>query len=380
MEEYFLEETSSASTSAFGLDDYETSSTNNNNNNHRDVHDADDDNNNQNTTTTTTTSFLDRTNQSSLGWKKVTQYVWKWIQCIVRFIFDLISADNTSLVSILLKIGITISSYTMVVPTILGELLYGLLFLIDHNWYPLAVTTSFIILLFSSMILTSYEWMWRWQDRTYGYGRWAFTPRGGVNGTDGNTNIGPRMDTTMVENNNIQHYNYRPIVVVMDDTEIDLEEDLSMMGWMKTFGKYAGYGIGIWFPYCVMNMYINIWLWDPHQNHNQQQHPILVQLLACLAITPILVGAAILLYYAHPSFYRWHNPPPPTVLTRILAVPPSSSSSPPTDGTDDLEEVEGGLLFASSSSSMLWSDGPSANDMMEEGDSSSTSGLQRLLS
>lgn len=351
MEEYSLE----SSLSGTGVDK------NNNNNNNNDRDDHDDDN---------IITFDHPNNRPSFCWK-VLKYVWNWIQCILYFVLDLLSADNNSLVSWIGKITITVSSYCVMVPNIIGQLLWGMMYLIDHGWYPLAVTTSTLILLFCSTILTLYEWMWRWQEKRSLYGVvvgccWPF--RSAMGSTFGGSN-----------NNTVRYH--RPFVInIMDDNEIDLEEDLSLYGWMKKFGRLAGYGLGLWFPYCLINIYFDFWIWDRYINVSssssttRHHHPIIERALACLAVTPVLVGAAVLLYYAHPPFYRWHHRPPPlpssaaTTTIRIVHTADEESLSR-MDGHGHNETT-------TTRTTLSWNDTSPNN--MDEGDSSS--GLQWLLS
>jgi hypothetical protein len=293
------------------------------------------------------TPFID-TSQSRI-WKFL-KYTWKWVKCILHFFFDLLSADNKSLVSRVSRVVLTASSFGVMLPNLAGQILWGMAYLIEHGWYPLAVTSSILLLMLSAAILTSYEWMWRWQENTYCCG---FSPRGGANGAIGG---GVSSSTSNRDEENV-HVQYRPIVVVMDDNEIDLEEDLSVRGWMKKIGRIAGFGV-LWFLYCLLNVRLNFWIWNQYIVANPHHHPLKLRLVACLAVTPILVGAAALLYFAHPPFYRWHRPPPPTV--QMIAGGASSSTSSRTE-----------VL----SSGTLW--GGASPDNMVEGDESA--GLERLL-
>lgn len=226
--------------------------------------------------------------------------MWRWVRCVFGVVFDLVSADNPSLLSLLARLMLTGASYGVAFTTVAGQLLWGMAYLMEHGWYPMAATTSVLLLAVAAATLTSYEWMWRWQQKMTssslcGYcgvggssgGGVGFSPRGGANGG-----------------------RYRPaaLLVVMDDDQIDLEEDLSARAWAVTFGRLFMFGAA-WLGYCLLNVRLDFWVWNLYLVAAPHHHPWKLQLVASLAAAPVLLGAAALLYFACPAFYRWHGPP-----------------------------------------------------------------------
>jgi hypothetical protein len=193
-------------------------------------------------------------------------------------ITSLTSADNGSLSSTVLRLLFTISSYILMFTHVSGSMLWSMAYLLDHRWYVLAVTSSVALLAVSSVLLTSYEWMWRWQE-------WLVVPR-------------------------------RPVVTVVDD-----DDDDSIQAWAKTLGRSLMILL-IWALYCVVNTKLDFWIWSQylvaHPDHNLE-----IRLVNWLQAGPVLFGAAYAMYYLYPPFYTWHARQP-----RSLASSDEPDSDP----------------------------------------------------
>jgi hypothetical protein len=179
----------------------------------------------------------------------------------------LLSADNPSMLSILCRVGITLTSYIIMYTRISGMILWTMVYLLDHHWYLLAFTSSVAVLVVSALLLTSYEFLWRWQQRLA-----LFTP-----------------NTT----------NNRVVTVEDDDND-----DESFPAWAKFFGYKLGI-LGLWFVYCVINIQLDLWIWSKYLVATPD-HNLELFFVNCLEAAPILIGAAYTLQYLHPPFYTYH--------------------------------------------------------------------------
>ncbi|KAG7348880.1 hypothetical protein IV203_011477 [Nitzschia inconspicua] len=210
---------------------------------------------------------------------------------IVDVLLELTSADNTSVLSKLLRLGMTVGSYFLLYTTATGHLMWGIAYLNDHGWYLLAASGSITLLLISTLVLTSYEWMWRWQERLcFPLVRRIFSCC--VNN-----------DQSILEYSAVGGRRRRMVVVHEDD---DMEEDLSLRAWLHRFGKMAAACV-VWLLYCLANIKIDFWITDQYILARPQYHRYELQLVNGFEAAPILVGAAVLLYWAYLPFYTWHG-------------------------------------------------------------------------
>lgn len=199
------------------------------------------------------------------------------------FLLDLTSANNASIVSKIVKLFLTTFTYAVVYTSATGQLLWAIAYLMDHAWYLLAVTCSIVLMLGCGIVLAFYEWMWRWQER-------VLLLMGG--NSNNNNNSG-----------NIGGYDRLRSVNILDDDE--MEDDLSLRAWIKRI-SHALISCLIWSLYCVLNVKVDFWITDQYVVARPVYYQIELRLVNCFEAAPILMGAALLLYYAYPSFYRWN--------------------------------------------------------------------------
>jgi hypothetical protein len=235
---------------------------------------------------------------------------------VVEFLLNWTSADNTSLVSKLLRCVSTLFSYAMLYTTLTGHLLWGIAYLMDHGWYLLAASGSVTLLLLSSLFLTSYEWMWRWQEH-------FFFPMISTCCRTFNATDAGSMDyvavatttTTTTNSDGLQQRRRRPVII---HDEEGMDDDLSVRGWLKRFTRIFGVCC-VWLLYCIVNIKVDFWITDQYTLARPEYHPYELKLLNCVEASPILFGAALLLCVAYPAFYRWHDAPP-MIQDGIIAI------------------------------------------------------------
>jgi len=190
-------------------------------------------------------------------------------------VLDTTSSNNKSLVSKIAKIVSTGFLYAMVFSRGTGMMLALISYLMDHGWYLLAATCSVVLLLLCCGFLVILEWMWAWQGRVISY--------------LGDSSSG---------------YNRLRSVTVLDDDE--MEDDLTLMGWIRHIVR-ALVSCLVWSLYCAINIKVDFWITVDYIPSRPNFFKIVLVLINFLAAVPILVGAALLLYVAYPSFYRWHS-------------------------------------------------------------------------
>jgi len=219
---------------------------------------------------------------------------------VIEFLLNITSFDNTSVASSIVKLFITVSSYAMIYTSVTGQLMWAIRYLIESHWYILAVTASILLFLGSWIILTCYEWMWRWQERIF-----LLTGAGSIGRYDAVIlihNSDDDDDDDEINSNNSGTYrrrHRRPLAILNDD---DMEDDLSLKAWMKQIG-YGLFCCLIWSLYCVIIVKIDFWLTDQYIVNRPDYYQIELQLVNCLEASPILLGAALFLHYAYSSFY-----------------------------------------------------------------------------
>jgi hypothetical protein len=223
---------------------------------------------------------------------------------VVEVLVDLISADNPSLLSKLLRCACTLVSYSFWYTSLTGQLLWGIAYLMDHGWYLLAASGSVTLLLLSSLFLTSYEWIWRWQER------W-FIPLARKCGRTCSMTFAGSMDytavatTTSTDTDGPQQRLRRPVII---HDEEDMDDDLSLRGWLKRFARIFGLCLG-WLLYCIVNIKVDFWITDQYMLARPEYHRYELQMVNSVEAAPIILGAAILLYVAYPPLYTWHDAP-----------------------------------------------------------------------
>jgi len=193
-------------------------------------------------------------------------------------VLDFTSANNKSIASKIIRIIVTALTYGMIYTSATGFLMLAIVYLMDHGWYLLAVACSIVLLLLCGILLAFCEWMWQWQGR--------FTSFLSV-GSDNFSNIG---------------YNRLRSVNILDDD--GMEDDLTLRKLIKQI-VHALVTSLIWSLYCVLSAKLAFWITDHYEMARPTFHPIELRLVSCFEAAPVLLGAALLLYYAYPSFYRW---------------------------------------------------------------------------
>jgi hypothetical protein len=196
-------------------------------------------------------------------------------------VLDLTSANNKSILSKIVRIVVTAFTYLTIYTNATGLLFLAMEYLMNHAWYLLAVTSAVIVLFLSGLLLAFYEWMWQWQGRVMSY----------LCGGNSSNNI----------SNSYTGYNILRSVTVLDDD--DMEDDLTLKGWIKQI-VLALVTCLIWSLSCVGIMKVDFWITDHYVKARPQAYEIEHYLLDAFETAPILLGAALLLYCAYPSFYR----------------------------------------------------------------------------
>lgn len=259
---------------------------------------------------------------------------WKYFQMFLRytqalfkisreFLLDLTSSNNKSIVSKVVKICITVISYAVVYTNVTGKLLLALSFLAENRWYILVGTVSSILLLGSAIVLASYEWMWRWQDQVI-----ELLEDGASDEYDAIIAI----HESSTDNNRTTRRRRRRIITILDDD--DMEEDLSLKTWIKkiTFGLCCCL---LWSLYCFMVGKIDFWITDQFIHHRPEFTAIELQLIHCIEALPVLLGTALFLYYACPTFYYYRYWERSTEGTATTSSSSTVSIIPSADEDDD---------------------------------------------
>lgn len=192
-------------------------------------------------------------------------------------LLDTTTSNNKSLVSKIVRIVSTVFLYETLYIRGTGMMLWAIAYLMDHGWYLLAATCSVVLLLLCCGLLVVLEWMWAWQGR-------AISFLG-----DGSSSSG---------------YNRLRSVTVLDDDE--MEDDLTLKGWIRHIFR-ALVSCLIWSLYCAGNVKMDFWIMDSYTEARPNHFKMELRLINSFLAAPILLGAAMLLYVAYPSFYRWHS-------------------------------------------------------------------------
>ena len=204
------------------------------------------------------------------------RYIRSFLTLLFSILLDLFSANNKSILSKTIRILATGFVYATVYTSTTGMLLWTIAYLMDHGWYLLAVTSSVVLLLLCCAILVLYEWMWLWQGRAI-----SFLCR----------------DSSSIGYNRLRSVN------VLDDDE--MEDDLTFVGLIRQTVRGLVCCL-VWSLYCVLNIKIDVWITDHYILARPEHFAIELRLVNCFEAALALLGAAVLLYFAYPSFYRWN--------------------------------------------------------------------------
>lgn len=216
-------------------------------------------------------------NNDPSRFRPVLKYSWSVLALARDFVLDLTHVSNTSLVAKVARIALTVLLYVGVYTPCTGHLVYAMSYLKDHGWYLLAVTTAVVLLLGSGLVLAVYEWCWGWQQRC------------------------------LSNSSSRSAYDRLRSVTVLDDD--DMEDRLTLRGWLKRFGLGLVY-CGVWSVYCALNATVDFWITDLYRHARPEYFSIELLLVNCLEAAPFLVGAATQWTVAYPGMFRFDRAPP----------------------------------------------------------------------
>ena len=239
------------------------------------------------------------TNRNQSCFRSFFRYARAIFVLLLEFVFNLTTFDNTSIVSKIVKLSITVSSYTIVYTSVTARLLWAVHYLMEHNWYILVITCSVVLLFGSVIVLACYEWMWRWQDRTL-----SLLGADSSGGYDAIIGIDNNNNNNNGDTSSNRRRRLRPVTILDDD---DMEDDLSLRAWTKRIG----YGLMcclIWSLYCVIIVTFDFFITDQYIIGRPSYYKIELRLLNCFEAAPIMFGAALCkLYHTYPYIYRWQH-------------------------------------------------------------------------
>jgi hypothetical protein len=248
---------------------------------------------------------------------------------LVDVLLERTGADDPSVLSALVKVTVTGTSYVLLYTTALAShLMWGIAYLMDHGYWMLAASGCVTLLCVSVILLLCYEWMWRWQER-------VFDPL--VLGNCCCRDVGNHADdyevlgTIQQEPQQRRRRRRRPVVV---HDEEDMEDDLSLRGWAKRFARILGFCL-VWMAYCVVNIKVDFFITDLYIMARPEHYRFELLLVNCFEAAPILIGAAVFMHFAYPPFFQWHAPAPTNGVIAIAHV----DQTP----TRRHEESQGGL-------------------------------------
>lgn len=204
----------------------------------------------------------------------VFEFVWKsW-----SLVSEATSAENTSTANLAIRVAVTFLTYVVFYTRTVGVLMTGIWFLVAHHWYVLASTCSVVILLLSSVVLISFEWMWQWQAKLMSFFFQGSAARG-----------------------------RRQVIVDEDYGEGDQQFD-SWQVWSKKLCRGALILLG-YTVYCWLNIKLDHKVFWAQYDHAHPKHNLELFFVNCLQAAPILVGAGFTLYKLDPRLIRWHGMP-----------------------------------------------------------------------
>jgi len=174
--------------------------------------------------------------------------------------------DNEASMSLALRAFVGLFSYTVIYTKVTGTLLNGVLFLVTHRWYVLAMTCSVVVLLVSAALLSLLQWMFNWQGRF------------------------------LAQTVTSDPQRIRRSLHVEDD------DDLSMLTWAKAAAHCLLVCI-LWTIFCWVNVRLDYALfWHQYSTANPVYNMELYVVNALQAL-PILLGAAYAVYHLAPSLF-----------------------------------------------------------------------------
>lgn len=154
-------------------------------------------------------------------------------------------------------------------------------YLVQFHWYALAITTSTVVLVLSTALLASYEWMWRWQSN-------VLSP----------TNNNSHNNITMNAVSTLR----RPVTIEEDD------DDDTWKAWALRLCRIFGILI-VWSIYCWTNVQLDYFIFWSNYATAHPDYNLELIFVNALQAAPILVGAAYTIYHLYPPFYSWHYRP-----------------------------------------------------------------------
>jgi hypothetical protein len=208
------------------------------------------------------------------------------------------------------KIVLTFVSLCVWYPLIMGHTVGVLLYLLDHDWYILACTTSLAILIVSLAFTASYEWMWRWQDSCCNVA--TTTAASGTSSASGGDNYNGNSHGvyTAAATSENEHWiapyevaemsTRRSWFVVAVDNDEDNDDDLPFMEWVKKIVKKWVLALLCWFIYSVLMTRLTFRLWMEYDVAHDRHGYYELRLVNTLMSLFFLVGAGF--------FHSWFFP------------------------------------------------------------------------
>jgi hypothetical protein len=188
----------------------------------------------------------------------------------------MLSADNSSPPSVFAKVAVSLLCYVSLWKKYVLGCLAAFAWLVDERQYLMATVTSVAMLVGAALLLAFYEYMWRWQQH----------------------------DCTSYLTGQQHHLRQQNQV----HRNIVIEEDIEDIDW-KEWARKGGRILLILFSWSVflhLNTLAMFWIWS-HYFYAQPHHNGELYFVNCLEASPILLGAAMVLYYLYPPFYSWHG-------------------------------------------------------------------------
>lgn len=209
------------------------------------------------------------------------------------------------------KIVLTFVSLCVWYPLIMGHTVGVLLYLLDHDWYILACTTSLAILIVSLAFTASYEWMWRWQDSCCNVA--TTTAASGTSSASGGDNYNGNSHgvytaaATSESEHGIAPYEVaemstrRSWFVVTVDNDEDNDDDLPFMECVKKIVKTWVLALLCWFIYSVLMTRLTFRLWMEYDVAHDRHGYYELRLVNTLMSLFFLVGAGFFHWWFFPT-------------------------------------------------------------------------------
>lgn len=194
------------------------------------------------------------------------------------------------------KCIVTICSYVLFYTSVSSYFAFAILYLFDHSWYLLAWTMTIGLLAVSALLLTTYQFMWKWQSSVlllFNSNR----HHNSLNGSRSNSQADLEATLTLQQQE--------------DDFDLDLEH---WKDWLKYLARQLGI-LFVWMIYVLIVVKIDFWIWNQYNISHPTYHATFweLRLVNGLQALPFLPGSAICLYYLLPRYYNdgrtylWRN-------------------------------------------------------------------------